>query len=112
MEQRAHSERLQEQLRQAQSQSGPVVGEITGSRSLRARQQFGDRLHAVCAQAAERITQAEQVESQRRTQFQEARRETLVIEKLQERARDRARHAQRKAEQSILDDFVASRFGD
>ncbi len=99
------------QLRNAQTSAQLVQGVSLSSASLQVRQGFGRRLHDVCSEAANRIDAARRAEDRRQQQFREARRESLVIEKLQERARALRAQAQRKAEQTMLEDFVASRHG-
>lgn len=100
-----------EQLKSARESAAPAAGASVSAASLQMRQGFGTRLHQVCAEAAKRTDAARKVEERRQMQFRDARRESLVIEKLQERARQRRAEVQRKAEQSMLEDFVASRHG-
>ncbi len=107
----ARSRAVAEQLRNARNSVKPGRGDTVTAASLQLRQGFGARLHDVCAEAAKRTDTARQVEERRQLQFREARRESLVIEKLQERARLRREEVQRKAEQAMLDDYVASRHG-
>lgn len=107
----ARSRNLAAQLRSAQASAVPKQGSTLSAASLQVSQGFGRRLHEVCAEAASRIDNARRTEERRQQQFREARRESLVIEKLQERARASRAAAQRKVEQAMLEDFVASRHG-
>lgn len=107
----ARSRVVAEQLRTARDAATPGPGATVSAASLQMRQGFGCRLHDVCAEAAKRTEAARGVEQRRQMQFSEARRESMVIEKLQERARALRAETERKAEQSMLEDFVASRHG-
>lgn len=106
-----HQKQVEKQLTTARkaAQSTPAVN--ADVRFLSGRQNFGVRLHDVCDQAAHNVARAQVLEDQKREEFTQRRKDRLVIEKLQERLANRRSLTQQKAEQRMLEDFVASRYG-
>ncbi|MEN8718877.1 MAG: flagellar FliJ family protein [Oceanococcaceae bacterium] len=109
--QTARHQHLAQQLGQARSGAAAPDGATASARELSLRQGFAHRLDAVAVQAHARVQQARQHEDVQQREFQEARREMLILDTLEERERRRMEEWQRQQEQQMLEEFVSARHG-
>jgi flagellar FliJ protein len=105
-------------LEQAMQDLEALQSELTEKRSgLTRRDDHLLFIHAIrqqkdyCTTVSQRLARAEQLVQARHGVWMEARRKTQMLERLKEKQQLRHRYEMERAEERLIDDLVAARFG-